>query len=147
MIMIHSKFLKFILASFLVAVGMFSYLPTNAKPIKPTKPTTPKKDDCPSGIKSEYGQCWTCIKASRTPVRQRVEIAKDKTSVLGKCTAGMNSNQLAERKQWWNELYQARYSENKCWTPVHQPHIDRATEDKKVSDKCNELLQPKAPKK
>lgn len=103
------------------------------------KSSKPKPKKCASGIISSHGQCWICSKESRDPIRIRVEKAKTQTNKLGACKAGMSSQQIQERKQWWNELHKARNAENQCWQPSHSAHVTEARKALAVANACDAL--------
>lgn len=95
---------------------------------------------CPNGIRSEYGQCWICSKESYPSIRWRVVYAKDIVGGLGKCNQMMNSSELLTRYNAYSELGTARDTENACWTPPHQNHIQQAIDAKNVAVECNNFL-------
>lgn len=107
---------------------------------KPIVDELERNAKCPSGIMSEYGQCWVCSKESHPSIRGRVVYAKDVVGGLGKCTNFMNSSELLTRYKAYSELGIARDAENSCWAPPHQNHLQQAIDAKDVAAQCNEFL-------
>lgn len=127
-------------------VNVFSATDAEARPNNANKKSTTsqtKKDDCPSGITSSYGQCWVCDKSLHPKYKQAVKDSKNTVRGLGGCKSQMNKDQLSEREKAWNKLWQDRKNENRCWKPSHDNHILEENSAKKNFNECQNLLKGK----
>lgn len=112
-----------------------------AQPIVNDLENNANNDKCPSGIKSEKGQCWVCAKEDYSTVTQRTKLAKAETSRLGKCLPEMENTELFTRINAFNEFVQARVNENSCWAPLDPGHIQQEQDGRNGAAKCTKYIK------
>ena len=90
---------------------------------------------CPSGIISEYGQCWICDKTLHYPMYRATRDAKNATRNKS-CKNITDPTIKAANAVLFRNLISARSQENACWSPIHQNHITALNDAKNALILC-----------